>query len=306
MNVRRSEIPADGSAQAKAMPAEVYTEPRYHGLDRAMLRAHWQYFGPSSWFESEGHAVPGRILGVPVIVLRGPDGLRGLLNICRHRGGPLLVEAGQLSHFRCRYHGWIYGLDGRLKGAPGMEGAEGFDRDDYRLGELAVQERDGMVFVTLGDGSAPLPASPLALPDPERALLPRAPVFAFRERYIVQSDWKLYVENFLESYHLPLVHPQYAQAADFRDVKIEVGPDYSMQALSLEEGSIWTGLWEGKAAAHYLFIFPNLMYNILPGRLQVNRVLPLEPGQCEIVFDYFHDSAATGDVAATLGTDRQS
>src|ERR687886_523281 len=87
---------------------------------------------------------------VPVVVMRdGDGGLRGFVNVCRHRGHPVALEDGNARRLQCRYHGWTYGLDGRLTGAPRCRLEPGFDKSELGLQPVAVDVWRDLVFVNL-------------------------------------------------------------------------------------------------------------------------------------------------------------
>lgn len=94
----------------------------------------------------------------PVVLLRNGTGeLRAHLNVCRHRGSQILRGCGQAKGLKCPYHGWMYSLDGELRGAPEMKHSAGFEKADYGLIGLAVAEWRGFAFVSfVRDASLPV------------------------------------------------------------------------------------------------------------------------------------------------------
>ena len=133
--------------------------------------------------------------------------LRAFYNVCRHRGGPLALEDGCARMLTCKYHGWVYRLDGTLRGVPHWDRVELFDPGEFGLRPVHVDAHDGLVFVHLGD--APVPLADWVGPLPERMPVALAGFqFAHRATYDVACNWKVYVDNFLEGYHIPHVHPE--------------------------------------------------------------------------------------------------
>jgi choline monooxygenase len=102
--------------------------------------------------------------------------------------------------------------------------------------------------------------------------------------YDIDCNWKTYVDNYLEGYHVPHVHPELNKLLDYRSYVTETKEWYSMQFSPLESGDDLYGSGE----ALYYFMYPNTMLNILPGRLQTNRVLPLPNNRCRVEFDFFY------------------
>lgn len=277
-------------ARAATIPSAWFTEPRFHELDAGAIFARtWQAVGhegrlpePGSWFVAD-------VAGDPVIVVRDITGeLRAFYNVCRHRGGPLAAGDGCGRVLQCGYHGWTYQLDGTLRGVPHWNQVELFDRADYGLVPIRADSWEGQIFVNLDPRAEPLETvlngireriAPLRLGDLQHYR---------REEYRVRANWKVYVENFLEGYHVPIVHPELMTLYDFRSYGTETRDWYSLQTTDLSAGE---HIYEqgGGGEAWYYCVFPNYMLNILPGRLQTNLVVPVDHRNCRVIFDYFYD-----------------
>jgi choline monooxygenase len=109
-------------------------------------------------------------------------------------------------------------------------------------------------------------------------------VFHHRSSYEVACNWKVYVDNYLEGYHVPHIHPGLNKLLDYRSYITETAPWYSFQFSPLESAADLYGNGE----ALYYFLYPNAMLNILPGRLQTNRVIPKGPDRCRVEFDFYY------------------
>jgi choline monooxygenase len=169
-----------------------------------------------------------------------------------------------------------------------MEGAQDFNVDTVRLPPLRVAEWQGLVFVTLSDETPSIddvygPMAERIAPYELTGML-----HARRCHYDVACNWKVYVDNFLEGYHLPHVHPGLTQALDYRAYDTELLTWSSLQHSPVRE----SGGAYGEGEALYYFVYPNTMLNIVPGRLQTNRVVPLAPDRCRVEFDFFYAPAA--------------
>jgi len=103
----------------------------------------------------------------------------------------------------------------------------------------------------------------------------------------VRCNWKIYVDNYLEGYHVPIVHPELVKIYEFNKYRTTAYDWYSLQDSPLDPKDNLYGT-EGDEALYY-FIYPNLMLNILPGRLQTNLVIPTSSTTCEVLFDYYYD-----------------
>lgn len=277
-------------AVAKTIPSAWYVDPAFHNLDRdAVMARTWQYVGPASRVREYGDFMSDLIAGNPVVVIRDKDGeLRAYFNVCKHRGGPLAMEeCGHAKVLQCKYHGWTYLLDGSLRGVPRFDRTELFDKKDFGLDALAVQEWQGMIFVCLEPHEAP-PFDEVVAGIEERIapMMLSELTFDQRDRYAVKANWKVYVDNYLEGYHIPLVHPDLMGVLDFRDYQTDTMEHCSLQHSPFKDEENIYGSPDQEA--FYYFIYPNIMLNILPGRLQVNRVDATAHNACSTVFDYYY------------------
>lgn len=290
---RRPELGDDDLAvrpltRAETIPSAWYTDPRFHALDaQAVFRTTWQAVGHAAEAAEPGAHFVAERAGDPLLLVRGDDRvLRGFYNVCRHRGGPLATGPGCSRALRCGYHGWTYALDGTLRGVPHFDRVELFDRRSYGLAPVPVEEWNGLIFVHLGEPDA---GPGVRFADIPTRIAPTdltALGFARRVSYDVGCNWKVYVDNYLEAYHVPFVHPELFKLYDFPQYTTEVAGEYSVQSSPLTpEENLYSS---GGGDAWYFFLFPNLMLNILPGRLQTNLVLPTGPESCRVVFDYFY------------------
>lgn len=279
--------------------------PRYYFGDamlameqRAVLARSWQLVAHQGLLAEPGDHVVEQIAGVPVLLVRGQDGvLRAFPNVCRHRAGPLALCNGKgAKALHCKYHGWTYTLAGQLRSAPEMQDACDFKVEDIRLPPLRVHEWQGLVFVALSDD---VPAFDEVYAGIAERIAPidlSAMRYLRRDSYELECNWKVYIDNFLEGYHLPHVHPGLSRVLDYRAYDTELFPWHSLQSSPLRNsGDIY-----GDGEAFYYFIYPNVMLNIMPGRMQTNRILPLGPGRCRVEFDYYYaqDEQAQARIAA--------
>lgn len=285
---------------AFALPARFYRDAAGAELDRrAVFARGWQLLARADQLANPGDHVVGEIAGVPLLLVRGDDDrLRALHNVCRHRAGPLALCDGRgARRLRCHYHGWSYGLDGRLLSATEMEGARDFDVASIRLPEAQVAVWRGLVFAALD------PVAPLAetLAEVDARLGSRSlEDYAFYRHYAydMACDWKVYIDNYLEGYHVPHIHPELNRILDYRDYAVEPARWNSRQRSPLASDE---GLY-GNGEALYWYVWPNTLLNVLPDRMQTNRVTPLGPGRCRVTFDYFYP-VGTPDVESRHAQD---
>jgi choline monooxygenase len=291
-DISASDLSAHPVERAETIPSAWYTDARFARADHDWIFTRtWQGIGHAAQVERAGAYFLAAIAGEPVIVVRGKDGvLRAFYNVCRHRGGPLALEDGCVNALQCRYHGWTYLLDGTLRGVPAMDRTELFDRKDFGLVPLRVDTWEGLVFVNLDAGAAPLADSVRGIAERIAPIRLGALTFARRVDYEVRCNWKVYVDNFLEGYHVPYVHPELAKLYDYSRYVTEVYDQYSLQHSPLTGDNVYSR--DGGGEAFYYCIFPNFMLNILPGRLQTNLVLPDGHDRCRVIFQYFYDDVS--------------
>jgi phenylpropionate dioxygenase-like ring-hydroxylating dioxygenase large terminal subunit len=183
-------------------PVAHYLSPGRYGAELELLRAGPTALCPSAALPEAGSYVARTAAGTPILAVRGADGIvRAFRNACRHRGARLADGTGCEKAFVCRYHGWTYGLDGALRHVPHEDGFPGLDKETRGLVPLPTVETRGLVFVTQ---DAPRPGA-TALDDLPPLLSP--------DRVLVQSteqelpvNWKVFVESFLEGYHIRATH----------------------------------------------------------------------------------------------------
>jgi phenylpropionate dioxygenase-like ring-hydroxylating dioxygenase large terminal subunit len=180
-----------------------YRDPAFYALEHERLfRPGWHCVAREDQVAKPGDYVSIELLGEPLVAVRDERGaLRVLSRVCRHRWMPLVAGAGNRRSFQCPYHLWTYGLDGRLLAAPEMDRSEGFDRESVRLPELRVECFEGFVFASFDPEAAPLAPRLEGL---RRAIAPYRPaafVTTAPLEFVHEWNWKVMVENFVESYH---------------------------------------------------------------------------------------------------------
>jgi choline monooxygenase len=193
---------------------------------------------------------------------------------------------------QCKYHGWTYRLDGSLLKTPGMEQARTFAADEMHLVPVQVDTWGPLVFANL---DAKAPGLGTFLEDiPSRVNFDPSVSYACTERreYPVACNWKVYVDNYLEGYHIPLVHPALHKELDDKAYRVEPRRYYSIQHAPLRGAGARDGerLYRPDAAneaAQYYWLFPNMMLNVYFGQLQTNIVLPRGPDETTVVFEWF-------------------
>jgi phenylpropionate dioxygenase-like ring-hydroxylating dioxygenase large terminal subunit len=195
------------------IPVEVYYDPEHNRREREQIfRRQPIVVAHSSELLDPGDFITGDIVGAPVLVVRQHDGsLKAFSNVCRHRGAKVATEEhGCVKRFRCPYHAWTYGRDGRLQSIPFAEGFDGIDRWEYGLIELPVDERHGMVWAIATPGD-PLDIAALIGEEMDNELASfdlDSFTLVKQATYIEEMNWKVVADGFLDPYHLQFVHPK--------------------------------------------------------------------------------------------------
>lgn len=268
---------------ANGLPNDHYIDPAVFAEEkRSVLFNNWSGIGFGKDVPEPGYAKPVDFLGMPLLIVRDKDGEIGVFqNTCRHRGMILVEKAGKIrGAIRCAYHSWCYGLDGRLVSTPHVGGPGNNKHEDIKLDELGLVRirsyvwRD-VVFVNV-DGTAP------EFEEVHAGLLERwkefeTPVYHGGEgsgfKLEVKTNWKLAVENYCESYHLPWVHPGLNSYSRLEDhYNIEVPGHYSGQGtlvyrqLKGENGETFPD-FEGLSSkwdegGEYVAVYPNVLLGV--------------------------------------------
>lgn len=320
--------------QARTLPAWVYTDPEVFAAERQRVFArHFLPVAALSQLAQPGSQLACQAAGYPLLLVRDSDGeLRAFHDVCRHRAGPLSDGSGTVCQRRtlqCRYHGWTYSLTGQLLHTPGLRSRDdadhppaasatapaalGFRRADFSLLPVEVATFGPLIFVRL-QPPEPAPSLRTQLGELVAETAPFAAAtmqLAERREYFVDCNWKVYIDNYLEGYHIPLVHPALMRELDYPAYRVEARALHSRQYAPIrplrsgrpdEAGSEQAARGreysptEGAGAAAYYWVFPNLMLNYYPDHLQVNIVRPISINKTVVIFEwYFPPAAAAPD-----------
>jgi len=283
------------------LPTSWYTDQGVHAYERERLFAGaWTYAGPAEWVSELGSYFAAQIGYVPVAVVRGSDGtLRGLVNVCRHRGHLVVEGTGCRETLQCPYHAWTYDLDGTLRRAPRSDREPGFDPAGLSLHTVSVGTWGPFVFVSPDPEAAPLETALGGLPEIVAAsgLDLDAVRFHSHHEWPIEANWKVVMENFLECYHCPTAHPGFSKVIDVSPdaYALQVHPTFSSQIGSPRPagfaGNGGAGLLPrgGVAQSQYHFLFPSTTLNIAPGipNISLERYNPDGLGRTVEVTDYY-------------------
>ena len=306
--------------RAETPPGWFYCDPSVYAAARErVFRRSWQLVA-----DSEAVKVPGQVhpftllegcLDEPLLLTRDhADRVHCLSNVCTHRGTVLCPGAGHEKSLVCRYHGRRFDLDGTFRYMPEFEGVVGFPSERDNLKKVQWGSWGGgdrLLFASLD------PAVSLEewlRPVTERCGWMPLKEFKFdagRSRdYLVNANWMLYIDNYLEGFHIPFVHAGLNQALDYGEYTTEL---FAWGNLQLGVGKTGDSCFElpagsrdagRRVAAYYWWLFPNTMLNLYPWGLSVNVVRPLAPERTRVSFlSYVWDESKL-DSGAGTGLDR--
>ncbi|MEZ5924634.1 MAG: aromatic ring-hydroxylating dioxygenase subunit alpha [Hyphomicrobiaceae bacterium] len=301
--------------EAAGLPNEAYWSPEWFRLEQERIfRRAWVFAGAAAQIPQPGDVKPLEVGGVPIMLVRGQDGVvRGFQNVCRHRGMQIVTEPCHKASLTCPYHAWSYGLDGKLRSRPHFLGPD--KSDTFKAGggpkldlvPVRVAEFHGCLFVNISGAADPLETWMQPVLDELAGYDLSAIRWAGKIDFDIEANWKLVYENYMEGYHVFALHPRLLNFAPmdvrwsgkwdgntfvngYRFPKMEAGrgeglPNYP--GLSAENSS--RGTW--------FLTMPHFAVEIFPDQFTVLVAYPEAPDRCREELHVFliGDEAATGD-----------
>ena len=276
--------------KAQTLPSRFYTDPVEHQRLKGVFKG-WQFAAHLAELEANSILPVDHLealTGEPVVLVKG-ENTQCLSNVCTHRGMRLVLEPCTKSTLQCRYHGRTFDLGGNLRHMPEFEQAIGFPSEADHLHQFPLKRWMGLYFTAMDD-APPLPWAMLE----ERLGFLAPEAFTYdpsRDRdHAVEANWMLYVDNYLEGFHIPYVHPELNQALDHAGYETETFEGGVLQIGKAVDGDLTFDLPSGHPdagqaiAAYYLWLFPNMMFNFYPWGLSVNIVMPVSPTTCRVLY----------------------
>ena len=289
-------------ALPRTLPAWIYQHPEFFALEQQTLFATaWQIVCHISEMAQPGDYVTFESDRRRAFVVRDEHGeLRAFHNVCRHRAHEVVSgERGHCDRFlQCRYHGWAYRFDGRLRAVPAEKTFPGLDKSVICLPQLELEVFLGFVFIRFAPGDASVA---------ERMAPFRAELAAYRFPDMVpfdalwnariDIDWKNVMDNYLEDYHFPIGHPGLyglMETTYERDVRAEGVSRLSHRMRDTPSAGWSEHMYHRLLPARkdlpedlrrrwsYVTLFPNVTFDIYPDRMDYYEMLPLAPGRCRL------------------------
>ena len=308
---QRISEPENPVADGWTLPAAWYSDDAVALLERERIFARcWQYAGWTDQVAGPGCFFVGQAGHIPVVVARGRDEeLRGFVNVCRHRGHPVMSGEGCRETFQCPYHAWTYDLDGSLRRAPRADREPGFDPSGLSLLPVSVDTWGPFVFVNPDLHAAPLADTLGGLPGLVAASGVDLDTVRFHSHYEweIKSNWKIAMENFLECYHCPTAHPGFSKVIDIDPdaYELAVHGAFSSQIGRVRPSAL-TGNGNGGyvprgavTQAQYHFLWPNTTINVEAGpvNIAIERWVPSGLRTTVEVTDYFFGQGVSEEQA---------
>ncbi|KGO74491.1 Aromatic-ring-hydroxylating dioxygenase, alpha subunit [Penicillium italicum] len=281
----RLPIPANDNSSAHRLPASWYSSQDMHELERrAIFSRKWLLTTHKLRFPKTGDWLRYNIAGYAFILVKDREGnVNAFHNVCRHRAFPVVTEEGGTSRiFSCQYHGWSYGLNGKLAKAPGYQELEGFDKSKNGLLPIHVHlDVNGFVWVNLDAGEKP----EISWEDDFKGidLQPRFEGFNskdynFDHAWEMSGDynWKILADNYNNSY-IPSLSNLSLYTVDNEDGKST--PEEIAKGL--------------KTASTYYF--PNAALTVSSHFFFMQRLLPTGPTTCLVRYEVYRNKNSSDD-----------
>ncbi len=298
-------------ARASTLPASFYKDPAmFERVREEVFAQSWQFL-----MDSDGLKAPGTIH--PLVMLEGlldepmvftrdfEDQVHLMSNVCTHRGMQVAEGVSNGRHMRCRYHGRRFGLDGSFASMPEFEEVCNFPSPSDNLPKISQA-----VWAKLLFGGVKPRTSFHEWAGPMIERMGWLPIEEFRfepsraREYLVNANWALYVDNYLEGFHIPYVHASLNDSLDYGSYKTETQRWSNLQVAVSRGGEDVFDLprsspdFGEKISAYYYWLFPNTMFNFYPWGLSINVVRPLGPSLTKVSFlPYVWDASKLGQGA---------
>lgn len=257
---------AEEKSPVRALPANWYTSKEMYELEkRAIFSRRWMFVTHKVRLSQPGEWLKYDVAGFQFVLCCDRDGnINGFHNICRHRAFPVVTEdQGTSRIFSCKYHGWSYGLNGKLAKAPGYQELQGFDKDKNGLLPIHVHiDHNGFIWVNLDAKEKPEVSWEDDFDNVDTQ--PRLQQFNFDDYVYDHSwnmdgdwNWKILSDNYNECYHCPTSHPDIVALADLQSYKVTTKDSYIVHDTATTAEQRSSGL-----TVCPTYFFPNASMNV--------------------------------------------
>ncbi len=320
---------AKESSLRSTLPGAYYTSPAMYEIEKEQIFARsWICIGRGDALEDAGHVLTAEVAGESILVVRDrSEQLHAYFNVCRHRGTRLCTSASDAvgSTIRCPYHGWTYGLDGRLLAAPNLKEMPDLEKALYGLHPVALASWGGYLWVCLDESAGPLAGQPDSQLDAQLVQrlgsLDVMAAYGLEDlavartiTYDVAANWKALVENFTECYHCPTIHPELTTAVpEFASGYGSIsggrwhGAELGQEMAGFSRSGRATrpplpGLTGGAERLFYgVILLPNVFLILVPDHVAFFRIEPVSAGETRVTCDWLFERAALADASFDPG-----
>jgi choline monooxygenase len=292
-------------SRAETLPTDFYQNPAtWEAAKEKIFCRSWQFIGDERrLFNGPENIHPSWILekylDEPIVLTKQGEDIKCLTNVCTHRGFLLTQHPAQVRKLTCQYHGRRFDLDGKFEFMPEFKEAEDFPRPCDHLHQLPLQRWRQWLFTSVDPS---IDFSSIVKRLEERLYFLDFESFTFypeySKTYNVQAHWALYLDNYMEGFHVPFVHNDLGALLDYGSYTTETYEHMVLQIGYASSGDFTFKFPEGHpdygrdVTAYYVWVYPNFMLNIYPWGVQLNIVRPVTPIFTKVEFLYYiHDHA---------------
>ena len=291
--------------KAETLPATFYKDPVVFELikEKVFLNS-WQWIGDKNLVNQPQSVYPFILLDgfltEPLLLTKDKEGsINCLTNVCTHRGNLVALESGHSKKLTCSYHGRRFNLQGKFEFMPEFNDAENFPRLCDNLHTFPIKKWGHFLFAGLNPS---FDFQEVISVMKER--IGFLPIDEFKldetlqKDFLIDANWALYCDNYLEGFHVPFVHESLNEVLDYGSYEtiiythcnLQIGySDEATEVFKFPENHIDYGK---KVAAYYYWIFPNMMFNFYPWGLSINIVKPQGISKTKVSFiSYVLDSS---------------
>ncbi|KAK4504277.1 hypothetical protein PRZ48_005193 [Zasmidium cellare] len=283
----------EDKSSTRALPSNWYTSQEMYELERrAIFSKQWMLTTHKARFTNAGDWLTYEIAGFGFVLVKDRQGnINGFHNVCRHRGFPVVTgEQGTSKIFACKYHGWSYGLNGKLAKAPGYQELSGFEKERNSLFPIHVKiDKKGFVWVNLDGKETPeisWEGRFKGIDEQERYKNLNFDDYVYDHSWNQDGpyNWKILSDNYNECYHCATTHPDIPEVADLHSYSVKTVGNAIIHDGASTEKQIREGL---NVAATYFM--PNASMNVSPHFFFIQRFVPSGPMQSSMRYEVYRN-----------------
>ncbi len=277
----------DDIVKAQTFPSKFYLEEKYLKLTiNKIFKYSWQFITDTNQLDKE-NIFPFKFLkdtfNDPLLLVNNGEKINCLSNVCTHRGSLLCKSKKNLKTIQCKYHGRTFDLNGKIKAAPGFEHSDKFPKNNDHLTHCKVKQWKHFIFSGINPE--------INLDDIFKDIDNRLGSYPFEKlvynqsssnEYILDANWALYCENYLEGFHVPYVHPGLNNDLELKSYKTILLENGVLQFSKSNTSK--NSINKDNIYAYYYFIFPNIMFNFYSWGLSINIIEPINKNKTRIRF----------------------